>query len=179
RVPFNCGTWTDVEHQGFLRGLEVYGYGNCDAIGIFVPSRSPLQIEAYAQWYFAEGEAVRHLHQGIHDNLGAPYYPSRGGGGPGREPSAGCGDGGGGGGGGGGSSSGGRNGAAARCLGVFGELSAAQEQPASHPASQQQQRTAHRPGIRAVPDPHLGPMFFGEQAWGEHFNLHDACFGVL
>ncbi|CBJ27941.1 conserved unknown protein [Ectocarpus siliculosus] len=62
-VPFNCGTWTDVEHQGFLRGLEVYGYGNCDAIGIFVPSRSPLQIEAYAQWYFAEGEAVRHLHQ--------------------------------------------------------------------------------------------------------------------
>ncbi|CAB1098805.1 unnamed protein product [Ectocarpus sp. CCAP 1310/34] len=62
-VPFNCGTWTDVEHQGFLRGLEVYGYGNCDAIGIFVPSRSPLQIEAYAQWHLAEVEAVRHLHQ--------------------------------------------------------------------------------------------------------------------
>lgn len=52
-----------MEHQGFLRGLEVYGYGNCDAIGIFVPSRSPLQIEAYAQWHFAEGEAVRHLPQ--------------------------------------------------------------------------------------------------------------------
>ncbi|CAM9502400.1 unnamed protein product, partial [Ectocarpus sp. 12 AP-2014] len=176
RVPFNCGTWTDVEHQGFLRGLEVYGYGNCDAIGIFVPSRSPLQIEAYAQWHVAEREAVRHLHQGIDDNLAAPYCPSRGGGGPGREPSTGCGDGDGGG---GGSGSGGENGAAAHCLGVFGELAAAQEQPASHPASQQQQRTAHRPGIPAVPDPHLGPVFFGERAWGEHFNLHDACFGVL
>ncbi|CBJ27939.1 MYB DNA binding protein/ transcription factor-like protein [Ectocarpus siliculosus] len=48
------GRWTDEEHQGFLHGLEVYGYGNWDAIAVFVPSRSPPQIEAYAQQYVAQ-----------------------------------------------------------------------------------------------------------------------------
>ncbi|CAM9383526.1 unnamed protein product, partial [Ectocarpus sp. 8 AP-2014] len=51
------GRWTDEEHQGFLRGLEVYGHGNWNAIAVFVPSRSPPQIEAYAQQYLAQGGA--------------------------------------------------------------------------------------------------------------------------
>ncbi|CAM9589110.1 unnamed protein product, partial [Ectocarpus fasciculatus] len=49
------GRWTDEEHQGFIRGLEMYGYGNWEAIAVFVPSRNPPQIEAYAQQYFAQG----------------------------------------------------------------------------------------------------------------------------
>ncbi|CAM9688878.1 unnamed protein product, partial [Ectocarpus fasciculatus] len=177
RVPFNTGIWTDEEHQGFLHGLEVYGHGNWDAIGIFVPSRSPLQIEAYARWIVAQGEAARHLHQGIGDNLAAPPYPSHGGGEPGSVPSTGCGECGSGGGGGGG----GGDGAAVHYRGVSGELAAAhgaaQEQQESQPVSQP--RSAHWVRIPAVLDPHQNPLFYGEQAWGGHFDFHDACFGIL
>ncbi|CAN0253557.1 unnamed protein product, partial [Ectocarpus sp. 8 AP-2014] len=65
----NSGRWTDEEHQGFLRGLEVYGHGNWNAIAVFVPSRSPPQIEAYAQQYFAQGGAVQNLQQ-VHTSTG-------------------------------------------------------------------------------------------------------------
>ncbi|CAN0173451.1 unnamed protein product, partial [Ectocarpus sp. 12 AP-2014] len=59
-IPSTTKGWTEEEHNGFLHGLEVYGYGNWDAIGVFVPSRSPPQIEAYAQQFVAQGEAVQH-----------------------------------------------------------------------------------------------------------------------
>ncbi|CAB1106905.1 MYB [Ectocarpus sp. CCAP 1310/34] len=62
-VQLNGGRWTDEEHQGFLSGLEVYGHGNWNAIAVFVPTRSPPQIEAYARQYFALGEAVQNLQQ--------------------------------------------------------------------------------------------------------------------
>ncbi|CAN0301894.1 unnamed protein product, partial [Hapterophycus canaliculatus] len=55
RVPFNTGTWTEEEHEGFVRGLEAYGHGNWDAIGItFVPTRSPFQIQAHNRQHFSE-----------------------------------------------------------------------------------------------------------------------------
>ncbi|CBJ27940.1 conserved unknown protein [Ectocarpus siliculosus] len=63
RVPLNSGTWTDEEHKGFLRGLEVYGHGNWNAMAVFVLSRSPPQIEAYAQDYMAEKETAHDLQQ--------------------------------------------------------------------------------------------------------------------
>ncbi|CAN0487502.1 unnamed protein product, partial [Ectocarpus sp. 8 AP-2014] len=50
---------------GFLRGLEVYGHGNWNAMAVFVLSRSPPQIEAYAQDYMAEKEAAHNLQQVI------------------------------------------------------------------------------------------------------------------
>eukprot|EP00903_Cladosiphon_okamuranus_P011934 g11208.t1 len=59
RVKFNWGAWTGEEHQGFLRGLGVYGRGILEAIGIFVPSRSSLQIEAHARDHFARIESAR------------------------------------------------------------------------------------------------------------------------
>lgn len=49
----------DEEHQGFLRGLEMYGHGRWEAIGIFVPARSPRQIEEYARQHFVGDELVR------------------------------------------------------------------------------------------------------------------------
>ena len=58
RVQFNSGRWTVAEHQGFLRGMEVYGSGNWAAIGVFVPTRSPLQIEEHAREHSAEVESV-------------------------------------------------------------------------------------------------------------------------
>eukprot|EP00903_Cladosiphon_okamuranus_P011953 g11227.t1 len=58
RVHFNSGAWTEEERQGFLRGLEVYGRGNWEAIGVFVPTRSPPQIEEYARQHDAGVESV-------------------------------------------------------------------------------------------------------------------------
>ncbi|CAM9648606.1 unnamed protein product [Ectocarpus sp. 4 AP-2014] len=59
-IPSTTEGWTEEEHNGFLHGLGVYGYGNWDAIAVFVLSRSPPQIEAYAQQFVAQGEAVQH-----------------------------------------------------------------------------------------------------------------------
>ncbi|CAM9407524.1 unnamed protein product, partial [Ectocarpus fasciculatus] len=73
RVPLNSGTWTADEHQGFLRGLEVYGHGNWNAIAVFVLSRSPPQIEAYAQEYMAGKEAAHNLPQVKRDPSGADH----------------------------------------------------------------------------------------------------------
>ncbi|CAM9780223.1 unnamed protein product, partial [Pylaiella littoralis] len=58
RTEFNTGIWANEEHQNFIRGLEMHGRGNWNAIGTFVRSRSQLQIRAHAQQHFAEDESV-------------------------------------------------------------------------------------------------------------------------
>ncbi|CAM9742561.1 unnamed protein product [Ectocarpus sp. 12 AP-2014] len=76
RVSLNSGTWTDDEHKGFLRGLEVYGHGNWNAMAVFVLSRSPPQIEAYAQDCMAEKEAAHNLQQVRPEPSGADHAAS-------------------------------------------------------------------------------------------------------
>ncbi|CBJ30442.1 conserved unknown protein [Ectocarpus siliculosus] len=70
RIPLTTEGWTEDEHNGFLHGLEVYGYGNWDAIAVFVPSRSSPQIEAYAQQYVAQGESVHSPQVRLFDSVG-------------------------------------------------------------------------------------------------------------
>lgn len=53
RIRRNKGRWTNEEHQGFLRGLDVYGR-NWDAVTLFVPTRTALQIRTHSQKYFAK-----------------------------------------------------------------------------------------------------------------------------
>ncbi|CAN0162764.1 unnamed protein product, partial [Ectocarpus sp. 4 AP-2014] len=76
RALLNSGTWTDDEHKGFLRGLEVYGHGHWNATAVFVLSRSPPQIEAHAQDYMAEKEATHNFQQVIPKPSGADHAAS-------------------------------------------------------------------------------------------------------
>lgn len=58
---FNAGPWTNDEHQRFLRGVEVHGRGNWDAIGALVRTRNPQQIEAHAGQHFAQSTEEERL----------------------------------------------------------------------------------------------------------------------
>jgi SHAQKYF class myb-like DNA-binding protein len=59
----NAGSWSGVEHQSFVRGLERYGK-NWRLVASLVKTRSLPQIRSYAQKHFLKfGDEILHAHQ--------------------------------------------------------------------------------------------------------------------
>ncbi|CAM9957504.1 unnamed protein product [Pylaiella littoralis] len=54
RIRNNKGRWTSEEHDAFLRGVEMYGRNNLEAVASLVPTRTILQIRTHSQKYFTK-----------------------------------------------------------------------------------------------------------------------------
>ena len=58
KIRESTGRWTTVEHQLFLRGLELYGKG-WKKIACLIKTRSVVQIRTHAQKYFSKLSKAR------------------------------------------------------------------------------------------------------------------------